>query len=181
MIGKLFAGNKPNQLGQNVKKSKNGFFLELDENQDTQAVSSEPVAAKAVEQKQPESANGKVVESKQPESANGKVVESKQPESANGKAVESKKSKVASKTKKTAKKTSVKATPASPQVPTWEPPAWVKAMENTKTKIKQEENGESKPEMTFATQYLMPTPNKSRRRPGGSLSMYMDMARQVKR
>ena len=155
MIGKLFAGKKPNQLGQNVKKSKNGFFLELDENQDSQAVVSEPVTAKAVEQKQPESANGK--------------------------AVEPKKSKVASKTKKTAKKTSVKATPASPQVPTWEPPAWVKAMENTKTKIKQEENGKSNSEMTFATQYLMPTPNKSRRRPGPSLSMYMDMARQVKR
>ncbi len=168
MIGKLFAGNKPNQLGQNVKKSKNGFFLELDENQDSQAVVSEPVTAKAVEQKQPESANGKVVESKQPESANGK-------------AVEPKKSKVASKTKKTAKKTSVKATPASPQVPTWEPPAWVKAMENTKTKIKQEENGKSNSEMTFATQYLMPTHNISLRSRGPSLSMFMDMARQMKR
>jgi len=57
-------------------------------------------------------------------------------------------------------------------------PAWVKAMDNTKKQ--QEEAVEAKGDNTFAGQYLMPTPSKSRRKPGPSLNMFKDMARQVK-
>lgn len=57
-------------------------------------------------------------------------------------------------------------------------PAWVKAMDNTKKQ--QEETVEASTDNTFAGQYLMPIPNNSRRKPGPSLNMFKDMARQVK-
>jgi hypothetical protein len=43
-------------------------------------------------------------------------------------------------------------------------------------------NGKVSPqaESTFAPNYLMPTPTKSRRRPGANMEMFRDMARQVK-
>ena len=57
-------------------------------------------------------------------------------------------------------------------------PAWVKAMDNTKKQ--QEEAVEATVDNSFAGQYLMPTPSKSRRKPGPSLNMFKDIARQVK-
>ncbi len=53
----------------------------------------------------------------------------------------------------------------------------------TTTPAKPESNKNSKvlPEKTttFATDYLMPTPSQSRRRPGPSMGMFRDMARKV--
>lgn len=41
-------------------------------------------------------------------------------------------------------------------------------------------NGKVSEQVTFAPNYLMPTPSNSRRRPGPSMNMFRDMARQAK-
>ncbi|MBZ8179802.1 hypothetical protein [Oscillatoria salina] len=64
----------------------------------------------------------------------------------------------------------VKAQTAKPE-PKKPQPAAAKANKNGKV--------ESPEETTFAPQYLAPTPSRSRRRPGPSLNMFKDMARQV--
>ncbi len=83
-------------------------------------------------------------------------------------------------TKKTAaKKTSIKSkkTVTYSGVADDGRPAWVKAMDNTK---KEEAKVEATPDTSFAGNYLMPTPSNSRRKPGPSLNMFKDLARQVK-
>ncbi|MDJ0725270.1 MAG: hypothetical protein QNJ38_09180 [Prochloraceae cyanobacterium] len=86
--------------------------------------------------------------------------------------------------KTTTKKTSIKSKKKTNKLVTYTGvtsdgrPAWVKAMDNTKKQ--QEEAVEATVDNSFAGQYLMPTPSKSRRKPGPSLNMFKDMARQVK-
>lgn len=60
----------------------------------------------------------------------------------------------------------------------YDPPFWVAAMYNTNDSIKNS-NGQVA-EQTFATDNLMPIVTKYRRRPGGSLSKFRDMAKKAK-
>lgn len=57
-----------------------------------------------------------------------------------------------------------------------------KKLEPLPTKAVPASNGkvEPQPEMTFAPNYLLTTSSKPRRRPGPSMDMFRDMARQVK-
>ncbi len=151
MFGKLFGG----------KKSKDGFYVQLDD---------------ALDGKQTDNSNGKKVTTT--------VVEEKKVEPAPAKAavVEEKKTaapataKKATNKKGKSKAETAPAAPAPEKVAEDEPPFWVKAMNaNTSNGKKSRESVES-----FASNYLMPTPNRSRRRPGPSLNPFMDMARQVK-
>jgi predicted carbohydrate-binding protein with CBM5 and CBM33 domain len=84
-------------------------------------------------------------------------------------AVKEKKAKT-SKSKK-AKETTVSTTPKA--MPQEEVPIWVQAINKATAKDSQKE------EASFATSNLMPAPT-SRRRPGPSMSGFLDMARQVK-
>ena len=77
-----------------------------------------------------------------------------------------------------AAKTQAKTTPAYSGASSWEEPFWVKAM------YKNSGNGSNgktaTSEKTFATDYLMPTITKSRRRPGASLNKFKEMASKAK-
>ncbi len=167
MIKKLFGG-----------KSKE-FFLELDEtgnNSSTETKAAEaqpapPAVAQAAET-QPEPAAVVQTEEKQPEVT--EVINVKP-------AKKSKKTSIKDKKKKATESTEPASVPASASsngASSWDPPFWVKAMYN-----KNVSNGNGKVEgggKTFATDYLLPTPSSSRRRPGPSLNKFKDMARQAK-
>ena len=163
MFNKLFGGNQSQgdqSAASQVKKKKNGaYFLELDESEGTQAVASAPAApSKPVEEMQPEP-----VKTAQP-------VEEKKTEPVKAQSTKNKKT----------KKKSNQAPSVSSKVPEWEQPAWVKAIKNYSNNGKAESESESESGMTFATQYLMPIPSNSRRRPGPSLNKFREMARQAK-
>ena len=71
-------------------------------------------------------------------------------------------------------------TPAKPEASgasSYEPPFWVAAMYNNSSS--KNSNGRVAEE-TFATDNLMPIMTKYRRRPGGSLKKFKDMAKQAK-
>ena len=175
MFNKLFGGNQSQgdqSAASKVKKKKNGaYFLELDESEGTQAVASAPAApSKPVEEMQPEPVKtAEIVEETKPEPVKtAQPVEEKKPEPV----------KAQSTKKKKTKKKSTQAASVPSKVPEWEQPAWVKAIKNYSNNGKAESESESG--MTFATQYLMPIPSNSRRRPGPSLNKFREMARQAK-
>ena len=175
MFNKLFGDNQSQgdqSAGSKVKKKKNSaYFLELDESEGTQAVASAPAApSKPVEEMQPEPVKtAEIVEEIKPEPVKtAQPVEEKKPEPI----------KAQSTKKKKTKKKSVQAPSVPSKVPEGEQPAWVKAINNYSNNGKLESESESG--MTFATQYLMPTPSNSRRRPGPSLNKFREMARQAK-
>jgi hypothetical protein len=153
MLGKLFGG----------KKSNDGFYVQMDD---------------ALDGKQTDNGNGKkattaVVEEKKAEPAPAKAAVA-----APAKAKESA-SKATNKKDASGAETAPVA-PAPKKVAEYEPPFWVKAMyaNNINGSNKGKAEGSVK---SFADNYLMPTPTRSRRRPGPSLNPFMDMARQVKR
>ncbi|MEB3279117.1 MAG: hypothetical protein VKK42_09400 [Lyngbya sp.] len=90
--------------------------------------------------------------------------------------------KAAAKTSKKAKTTKAKAKPA-PQQAKEEAKATVEAISVKPKELPSFNNGlESTPAgMTFATDYLMKQPSSTRRRPGPSMNMFKDIARQVGR
>ena len=105
------------------------------------------------------------------------TAESEAPE----KPVEEKKVELAkpeAKKEKTVKKTSIKKAASTSPTTTSGQPEWVKLL-YTKN---ESQNGEveNTEDNTFATKYLMSTPSKSRRRPGGSMKKFMDMAREAR-
>lgn len=148
----------------------NGFFLEFNED-DNQSTQTQEETAPKEAAKQPEPVAEAKEEAKQPEP----VAEAKEA------ATKSKKTSIKDKKKESTEKTTT--TSASPSVPSggassWEQPFWVKVM--------YQNNGSSngkleKAEKTFSTDNLLPTPSKSRRRPGPSLNKFKEMARQTKR
>jgi outer membrane biosynthesis protein TonB len=128
---------------------KNDFYLELEEKKDT--------ATAEVKQPEPEAVTAPV-EEKPAEPAAEAPVSEEQPAEPKTK-------------KKSAKKqASVKAETPQPQ------PVSSAAMIAAAVSSK-----ETQPEAvkTFATNFLMPAPTKYRRRPGPSLKMFQDMARQM--
>ena len=59
----------------------------------------------------------------------------------------------------------------------YDPPFWVAAMYNNNSSKETKSNGRA--EQTFAPENLMPITTKFRRRPGGSLDKFKDMAKQA--
>ena len=170
MIAKIFGGKK-------------------DQTENGKAVAALPESKTKAKQKQLKPADDKTAKQKKLKPADDKTAQQQlkaAPSSAVKEQAASQKPQTAKKTTKKAtkksgkktKKTSVKASSVSSKATADLRPAWVRAMDNTRNK--QEEKVESNAEMTFATQYLMPTPTNSRRRPGPSLDMFKDMARQAK-
>jgi len=102
-----------------------------------------------------------------------KIIGSKQ-ESANGKA---KKSKGGFSLQIEEEEVSQETTSPSKPVQPADTPDWVKLLYK-KTEASQEST--TTQNNTFADQYLLTMSTTSRRRPGGSLSQYMDMAGQMK-
>ena len=166
MIKKLFGGKS------------DGFFLELDESANSQATETK------VEEKQPEPA-ATLEPDKQPEPA-AVATEEKPSEAPEAKSAKTSKKTSIKNRKKTATKTaatpSPKPTPVSSSrasASSYEPPFWVKAMYNSSSS--NGSNGQvGGGQQTFATDNLLPTPSRSRRRPGPSLNKFKEMARQAK-
>lgn len=190
----LFAGKKAqadkqiNPASSKTKKTK-GYFMELDESEDTKFLT-EPVAAakQAVERTK----NATVEAVKQTVEA----VKTSEPVAAAKQTVE--KAKV-SEPVTSAKQTVEKAKSLEPA-----PKAGAKTAEPVKAKksnvelvqtaeglkaepakpsksVAASSNGQNKTETTFAPKYLNPaTSSKSRRRPGANMSNFLDMANQVK-
>lgn len=164
MFNKLFGG----------KKSKDGYYIQLDEASGAQSTNSSNGKKAAVVEKS--NTEAVVVDRNKSESAPVKtVVEDKK----NEKVKASKSATKTSKNKKSDESQTETASvaPAPNKQSEYEPPFWVQAMNantsnsNDKVAISVE---------SFAANNLMPLPNRSRRRPGPSLNPFMDMARQVK-
>ena len=157
-------------------KKSNGFYLELDETKDSQSsngVAAPPPAAVAKPEPAPVAQPPVAVESK-PEPAK---VEAVKPE--------------AVKTKSPSKKTSIKnrkkksAATITPEVPTNSDTPAVESLSSDKavedgSKANNGKVVEPEAPLNFATDYLMPTVTKYRRRPGGSLNKFKEMASQAK-
>ncbi|ELR98966.1 hypothetical protein [Gloeocapsa sp. PCC 73106] len=136
MLKKILSGlNKQSQNGQ-AKKSKNGFYLEI-EDKDA-------------------STDHTLVEQNESTEVVTEAIE------APAKSARAKKQKVAAKTEATQDS---------------DKPDWLKLLSQNKQETQASTPEESK---TFADKHLLPIYTNSRRRPGASLSKYMDMASQIK-
>lgn len=195
------------QMLKKLFNSDNKYFLELDEIKESQPVQtvvetaekvadvvkdkaseiaeSQPAqkaAQKAKEtadkaQEKTSSAATKVKETadkaKEKSSAATKVKPEEKAESDKPKAKSSQNGKAAENSEKT---TDQPASPENSGASSFDPPFWVAAMYNNNSNTEES----IKAEQTFATDNLMPTVTKYRRRPGGSLKKFKEMAKQAK-
>jgi hypothetical protein len=177
------------QMLKKIFNSDRKYYLELDELKDSEvvqtALKTAEKAAEGVKEKAVEVAKSKpvqeavktaeeVVETAQDKLSSAiatkdRPTETKSPQanSAKGKALQN--GKVAESKQAT---TQVK-TASQNGASSYEPPFWVAAMSNTNST---NSNGQVA-EATFASDHLMPTITKYRRRPGGSLAKFRDMAK----
>ncbi|MEN9518735.1 MAG: hypothetical protein RLZZ381_1323 [Cyanobacteriota bacterium] len=183
------------QMLKKIFNSNNKYYLELDELKDSEVVktalktaekATEVVKEKAVEIAKSEPVQevvktaGEAVDTAQDklESAIAENkparVKSTKANIAKGKA--SNNSKVA---KSQAVKQEVKAAPQNNGASSFEPPFWVAAMNNTNS-TNSNSNGQMAEATFAASDKLMPTTTKYRRRPGGSLAKFRDMAKTAK-
>lgn len=177
------------QMLKKLFNSDNKFHLELDEIKESEvvqnAVKTASKATEAVKEKASE-----VVDSQPVKEALAKtkdVLDSDESDEvkadtksqsklqANEQKVAEAKPKQNGKQKETEKKAETTAREAS-GASSYEPPFWVAAMYNNSSK----NNNGRIAEETFATDNLMPIATKYRRRPGGSLKKFKDMAKQAK-
>ena len=195
------------QMLKKLFNSNSKFYLELDEIKESEAVQTAvktaSKAADTVKEKASEAADtvkekaSEVADTAQDKLASAVGTEEKPAEvkSTEAKAETTAKAKTKAKDKSSEEKkapaieskaskngkadASKEATPASTNTgaSSYEPPFWVAAMSNTNNSTNS--NGQVA-EQTFATDNLMPTPTKFRRRPGGSLDKFKNMAKQAK-
>jgi hypothetical protein len=147
------------------KKSKGGFYLEINEDE----------KAPAIEEQQATTVSETAVEAAPAVEAVEAVEAAPEVERTPAKA--NKKAKAKGKVEKVAT-TTKKETPAANKpkapAPQSDVPFWVPLL-YTSEKAKAEAEANS----GFATKYLVPTTSAPRRRPGGSLNSFLDMARQM--
>lgn len=178
------------QMLKKIFNSNNKYYLELDELKDSEVVqtalktaekATEVVKEKAVEIAKSEPVQevvktaGEAVGTAQDQLES--AIAKNKPAQANltkGKA--SKNSKVA---KSQAVKPEVKAAPQNNGASSFDPPFWVAAMNNTNS-TSSNSNGQVAEATFAASDKLMPTTTKYRRRPGGSLAKFRDMAKAAK-
>ena len=162
------------QMLKNLFNSDKKYYLELGEEKDSQAVQNAVKTATEVTDTVKEKAT-EVAESAQEQLASAiteeKPAETKAKSKQNGKAAKS-----TAQVQKT-KATPTKATPTNSGASSYEPPFWVSAM--YKNNSSATSNNGKVTEKTFATDNLMPTVTTYRRRPGGSLAKFQDMARKA--
>jgi len=190
----LFAGKKAQtdkQLNPASAKSKkrSGYFMELDESDDTN-FSTEPMTA--VKQAVEKTKNATVEAAKQ---VAENVKNSEPVAAAKQTAEKAKTSQPVAATKQTVEKVTSPEPAPKVAVKTDEPVAakkskveLVQTAEGLKAEpakpskpIAASSNGQNNTETTFAPKYLNPaTSSKSRRRPGANMSNFLDMANQVK-
>lgn len=180
------------QMLKKIFNSNNKYYLELDELKDSEVVqtalktaekATEAVKEKAVEIAQSEPVQeaiktaGEAVETTQDKLASAIATEEK-PTATKSAKVNVTKDKASKNGKVAESKTAKAQVNPSPQngASSFDPPFWVAAMNNTNTS---NSNGQVK-EATFASDNLMPTITKYRRRPGGSLAKFKDMAKTAK-
>ena len=187
------------QMLKKIFSSENKYYLELKEEiEDSEviqtAVKTAEKTAEVVKEKVQEVAEskpvqsaietaGEVVETAQDKVASAistdekpnKVKEVKSTETAQSKA---KSNGAAAETTEKEKKQEAKPARANSGASSDEPPFWVAAMNNT-NKNKTNSNGQVA-EQTFAPENLLPVATKYRRRPGGSLDKFKDMAKSAK-
>lgn len=180
------------QMLKKIFNSNNKYYLELDELKDSEVVqtalktaekATEAVKEKAVEIAQSEPVQealktaGEAVETTQDKLASAIATEEK-PTATKSAKVNPTKGKASQNGKVTELKTAKAKADPSPQngASSFDPPFWVAAMNNTNTS---NSNGQAK-ESTFASDNLMPTITKYRRRPGASLAKFKNMAKTAK-
>lgn len=182
-FGGIFASKKSegNEAGAALPRKKSaGYYMELDESKDAKPAAQE-------NQKKPEPAKAQTSESKKPEPAKASVSASKA--SSNGQKDSSKPQQTpelvgaASKNSSKSKETS-----ESKEIAQRPPVELIQTAEGVEAVVADEPaapiNGkvQSQSDNTFAPKYLNPiSSSNSRRRPGPSMSGFMDMARQVKK
>ncbi|MGB5632870.1 MAG: hypothetical protein WBM44_25855 [Waterburya sp.] len=178
------------QMLKNLFNSDKKYYLELGEAKDSQvvqnAVKTATEVTDTVKEKAAEVAKSQpvkeavkkateVAESAQEQLASAiteeKPAETKAKSKQNGKAAKS-----TAQVQKT-KATPTKATPTNSGASSYEPPFWVAAM--YKNNSSATNNNGKVATKTFATDNLMPTVTTYRRRPGGSLAKFQDMARKA--
>ncbi|MEO1672452.1 MAG: hypothetical protein AAFR77_17040, partial [Cyanobacteria bacterium J06631_2] len=173
--------------------SENKYYLELDEIKDSEvvqtAVKTAEKTTQVVKEKAQEIAKSEPVQEvvstaceavgnaqdKLSSAITTDEADTKKPAQKSVKGKAAKNGKVAAPTEKEQKP---KATPQNSGASSFDPPFWVAAMNNTNKKAT-DSNGQVS-EGTFATDNLMPTMTKYRRRPGGSLDKFKDMAKTAK-
>ncbi|MBD1931048.1 MULTISPECIES: hypothetical protein [Cyanophyceae] len=164
-FGGLFSSEKSEDNKAIAPKAgkKSGYYMELDESKDSNGQKkAEPVKAQQSQDKKPEPAKTQPSQEKKPEPAK---VEASTPKKDSPKPE-----------KKSEEKTEAAAIAQRPKVELVQTAEGVEAVPATS-------NGKvpASNDTTFAPKYLNPvTSSKSRRRPGPSMSNFMDMARQVK-
>ena len=183
MLKKLFSSDKK-------------FFLELDELKESEAVQTVVETTKKVASAAKETAS-EVVDTAQEKLESAISTEEKPTETtktkdksekakakpAKGEAKDEAKDKPALPQAKTEQNGSAKdseaKTPGNTGASSYDPPFWVAAMYNNDSSKEAKSNGRVA-EQTFAPENLMPITTKFRRRPGGSLDKFKDMAKQAK-
>lgn len=197
------------QMLKNLFGSGKKYYLELDESEKPDVVKAASKAADTVKEKATELAQSKPVQQAVEtvsevsttvasaaqeklsdvlpgeEVAENKSVKTEQKSEQNKKTAKTakKSAKAPAKTEQNGKVAAKEKTPEAKTTPensgasSFEPPFWVAAMYNNNGTTNS--NGKVAQE-TFATDNLMPTITKYRRRPGGSLSKFKDMAKKAK-
>ncbi len=175
------------QMLKKLFNSNSKYYLELDEIKESEvvqtAVKTASKAAEAVKEKASEVAKSQPVQEAVKTAA--EVQDKLSSTLTEEKAVETKSAKPKNKASKSEQNGKVAESTAETKptqehngASSFEPPFWVAAMYNNNGS---NTNGNAKmPEQTFATDNLMPTVTKYRRRPGGSLNKFKDMAKQAK-
>ncbi|MCC0177263.1 hypothetical protein I4641_09770 [Waterburya agarophytonicola K14] len=173
------------QMLKKIFNSDSKYYLELDELGESKPVQAVVKTAEkaqdVVQEKATEILESKPVEQavKTAEKAKNVVqdkVQSTTTTETESKTKSSKKtSKKSQETKTEQPQQKAKSSPKSSGASSFEPPFWVAAMYNNKGSAGLNSDG-TKAEQTFATDNLMPTVTKYRRRPGPSLNKFKDMA-----
>ena len=159
---------------KNIFNSDNKYYLELDESSESKPVKTAVKTAEKV------SNTVKETVTKVPES---KPVEQTVKVAAKPKEAAQEKPKTVTKTEAKVSKTDKPQKPAKPSpkaagASSFDPPFWVAAMYNNSNTQVNSDGAQA--EQTFATDNLMPTASKYRRRPGPSLNNFKDMAKKAR-
>jgi uncharacterized beta-barrel protein YwiB (DUF1934 family) len=185
------------QMLKKIFNSNNKYYLELDELKDSEVVqtalktaekATEVVKEKAVEIAKSEpvqevvKTTGGAVETAQNKLesaiAENKPTQAKSTKASKATIAKGKASNNSKVAKSQAVKKEVKAAPQN-GASSFDPPFWVAAMNNTNS-TNSNSNGQMAEATFAASDQLMPTTTKYRRRPGGSLAKFRDMAKAAK-
>lgn len=176
------------QMLKKMFNSDSKYYLELDEAAESKAVQETVKAAKktasVVQEKTAEVIESKPVQkavkaAKETANAGQEKLESVAKDGENkAKSAKNAVKGQADKKDSSPSQAQTKPSPKNAGASSFDPPFWVAAMYNNSSAAVNEDG--TRAEQTFATDNLMPTVTKSRRRPGPSLNKFKDMASKAK-